>query len=209
MLGSIDCLISVIGYISPAYIQSNRIWFEFEGGRRWFIRVNMTSALLILSINRYIAAKMPLKINVIFSRRNSCALICASWIFATLIAAIIKLADQRPALYRPFEGCCLLRSSVTTTSALMVCLFFPMTSAIAYFNIAIFKIVKNHRKRIANQTGHLEYNFHRQNERLLNITLVILISFLISHSPVPVFVVMDDAVGKPMPLIWYIDCAGP
>ena len=208
LMGSIDCLISAIGYINPNWIQNNKIFCEFEGGRRWFMRIMITSSLLMLSINRYAATKVPLKINTIFSKRNSCILIFASWVFGTLNAVILKLVDQRPALFRPFEGSCMLRTGTVTTIVLMGVLFLPMTTTIGYCNITIYKLVNNQRNRIANHTGRQcsDNSLLNRNLRLLKITLGILLSFLISHSTVPAFMIMDDILGTPMQLVWYRLC---
>ena len=157
LLGSIECLVSAIGYINPECIIKNKIFREFNGGYRWFVRYMMTTSLLMLSINRYVAARIPLKINSIFSKRNSCIFILANLLFYILMPLLIKLADQRPVSFKPFEGSCLLQTTQKSAIAIMVCTFLPLTATTGYCNLAIFKVVKRQSNRVTtNLTGRSE-----------------------------------------------------
>ena len=206
LLGSIQSLTSAIGYIDPDWIKNNQIFCEFEGGHRWFVGLLTTSSLMILSVNRYIAAKFPWKINTIFSLQNSCITICASWVFCMLITLSLKLVDPQPASFRQFEGSCLLQTNTTTALVLMGSIFFPFTTTICYCNMAIQKIVRGRSNRIVNKTIPSENTLQHRNLRLLKIALVILFSYLVTNTPIPVCMITDFILGKPIPLVWYRFC---
>ena len=164
-----------------------------------------TISLLLVTVERYIAVRVPFDHHKIFTKSRTYAVVVSVWIFSISKSIMAAFLPGRHSHYFPKWHVCVLgpicANEQNLISTILLCITLLPFTITLFLYLQLFFIARYHAKRIAELTRvNRRENIARRKSF---VTFIIMTTaLLICFTPWGIVVVLENAREKPPPLIF-------
>ena len=122
---------------------------EYQAIMNSFLFTTSHLSITLLSLNRYLIIVRYKKYTNIFTKRSTRIVLVAIWIFSSLMG-LSHLMAREQVTFHPEEAICVIKSRKDSATSFVMTIFGNVVFlATVYFNFAIFRLVRLHRRQVA------------------------------------------------------------